>query len=58
MNEMNDDGDDDQYEELLLLLLHLGMVELGAKHLQIMRNDFTDYARTFWQLCANYAKRF
>jgi len=22
MNEMNDDGDDDQYEELLLLLLH------------------------------------
>jgi len=31
------------------------MVELCAKNLQIMRNDFTDYARTFCQLCANYA---
>ena len=37
----------------------LGMVELCAKNLQIMRNDFTDYARTFCQLCvlfANYAQ--
>ena len=33
----------------------LGMVELCAKNLQIMRNDFTDYALTFGQLCANYA---
>jgi len=31
------------------------MVELCAKNLQIMRNDFTDYARTFCQLCANCA---
>ena len=31
------------------------MVELCAKNLQIMRNDFTDYARIFCQLCANYA---
>ena len=31
------------------------MVELCAKNLQIMRNDFTDYALTFGQLCANYA---
>jgi len=28
------------------------MVELCPKNLQIMRNDFTDYARTF----ANYAQ--
>ena len=34
----------------------VGMVELCAKNLQIMRNDFTDYARTFCQLCANYAR--
>ena len=32
----------------------VGMVELCAKNLQIMRNDFTDYALTFGQLCANY----
>jgi len=35
------------------------MVELCAKNLQIMRNDFTDYARTFCKLCvlfANYAQ--
>ena len=38
--------------------LNVGMVELCAKNLQIMRNDFTDYARTFCQLCANYAQRF
>jgi len=31
------------------------MVELCAKNLQIMRNDFTDYARTFCQLCALFA---
>jgi len=28
----------------------LGFVELCAKILQIMRNDFKDYARTFCQL--------
>jgi len=33
----------------------VGMVELCAKNLQIMRNDFTDYARTFCQLCALFA---
>ena len=33
----------------------VGVVELCAKNLQIMRNDFTDYALTFGQLCANYA---
>jgi len=32
------------------------MVELCAKNLQIMRNDFTDYARTFCQLCATILK--
>jgi len=32
----------------------LGIVELCAKILQIMRNDFKDYARTF----ANYAQLF
>jgi len=30
--------------------LMLGIVELCAKILQIMRNDFKDYARTFCQL--------
>jgi len=47
---------------LQLMPLHLetpsslvGMVELCAKNLQIMRNDFTDYARTFCQLCALFA---
>jgi len=35
--------------------LKLGMLELCAKILQIMRNDFKDYARTFCQLCAHYA---
>ena len=31
---------------------------LFANYVPIMRNDFKDYARTFWgfcQLCANYA---
>jgi len=32
----------------------LGIVELCAKILQIMRSDFKDYARTFRQLCAHY----
>jgi len=32
--------------------IKLGFVELFAKILQIMRNDFKDYARTFCQLCA------
>jgi len=41
-----------------LARMGLGMVELCAKNLQIMHNDFTDYARTFCQLCANYAQRF
>jgi len=30
--------------------IHLGFVELCAKILQIMRNDFKDYVRTFCQL--------
>jgi len=34
------------------------MVELCAKILQIMRNDFKDYAHTFCQLCAHYAHLF
>ena len=33
------------------VMFYLGMVEICAKILQIMRNDFKDYARTF----ANYA---
>ena len=40
---------------LLPACLCLGMVELCAKNLKIMRNDFTDYARTFCQIFANYA---
>ena len=36
----------------------LGMVEICAKILQIMRNDFKDYARTFCQLCALYVHLF
>jgi len=35
-----------------LNLFSLGFVELCAKILQIMRNDFKDYARTFCRLCA------
>ena len=35
--------------------LILGIVELCAKILQIMRNDFKDYARTFCQLCAPFS---
>jgi len=34
------------------------MVELCAKIVQIMRNDFKDYARTFSQLCAHYVHLF
>jgi len=33
----------------------LGIVGLCAKILQIMRNDFKDYARTFCQLCAPFS---
>jgi len=33
-------------------------MELCAKILQIMRNNFKDYARTFCQLCAHYAHLF
>jgi len=36
----------------------LGIVELCAKILQIMRNDFKDYARTFCQLCAAQLRTF
>jgi len=32
--------------------IKLGFLELFAKNLQIMHNDFKDYARTFCQLCA------
>jgi len=31
------------------------MVEICAKILQIMRNNFKDYARTFCQLCAPFS---
>ena len=34
---------------------HVGIVELCAKILQIMRNDFKDYAHTFCQLCAPFS---
>jgi len=33
----------------------VGIVELCALILQIMRNDFKDYARTFCQLCAPFS---
>jgi len=33
-------------------------VELCTEILQIMRNNFKDYARTFCQLCAHYAHLF
>ena len=36
-------------------VLLLGIVKLCAKILQIMRNDFKDYARTFCQLCAPFS---
>ena len=36
----------------------VGMVEICAKILQIMRNDFKGYACTFCQLCAHYAHLF
>jgi len=35
--------------------IHIGIVELCAKILQIMRNDFKDYARTCCQLCAPFS---
>ena len=35
--------------------MRVGIVELCAKILQIMRNDFKDYARTFCQLCAPFS---
>ena len=40
---------------VLGIYLKLGIVELCAKILQIMRNDFKDYARTFCQLCAPFS---
>jgi len=42
-------------DRLCYAVFTLGMVELCAKNLQIMRNDFTDYARTFCQLCAPFS---
>ena len=33
----------------------VGMVEICAKILQIMRNNFKDYAHTFCQLCAPFS---
>jgi len=44
------------FEVVCPVCLKLGMVELCAKNLQIMRNDFKDYARTFCQLCAPSTK--
>ena len=41
--------------ELLGHSRQLGIVELCAKILQIMRNDFKDYARTFCHLCAPFS---
>ena len=35
--------------------IKVGIVELCAKILQIMCNDFKDYARTFCQLCAPFS---
>jgi len=35
--------------------IYIGIIELYAKILQIMRNDFKDYARTFCQLCAPFS---
>jgi len=35
-------------------MLKVGFVELCAKILQIIRNDFKDYAHTFCQLCTRY----
>jgi len=43
------------WTKLNRLQLNLGIVELCAKILQIMRNDFKDYARTFCQLCAPFS---
>jgi len=40
---------------LIMLWSRLGIVELCAKILQIMRNDFKDYARTFCQLRAPFS---
>ena len=39
----------------LLICFRVGIVELCAKILQIMRNDFKDYARTFCQVCAPFS---
>ena len=40
---------------VLAWLSVLGIVELCTKILQIMRNDFKDYVRTFCQLCAPFS---
>jgi len=37
------------------IMFTLGIIELCAKILQIMHNDFKDYARTFCQLCAPFS---
>jgi len=60
----NDDDDDDDVLHYNLyyidnaIILILGMVELCAKILHIVCNDFKDYACTFCQLCAYYAHLF
>ena len=50
MNEVNA-----RRARLVLGWVTVGIVELCAKILQIMRNDFKDYARTFCQLCAPFS---
>ena len=35
--------------------VNIGIVELCAKFVQIMRDDFQDYARIFCQLCAPFS---
>jgi len=42
-------------EQIVCIWSGLGIVELCAKILQIMRNDFKDYAHTFCQLCAPFS---
>jgi len=42
-------------EQIVCIWSGLGIVELCAKILQIMHNDFKDYARTFCQLCAPFS---
>ena len=48
LTRMSDDQDGCEW-------VSVGIVELCAKIMQIMRNDFKDYARTFCQLCAPFS---